>query len=284
MEILTRRIGRSKGPKYTAYIYTKEEADSLGIEYLGWRDKEVKPGDWVLTDDNYVGQVRDIRQYGNKQKQPKNFILTTFGCQWVAPTNKLTWEDRRETGDYFNPIPRDWIKKEIARARTKRTVQLYANMMLTGRIDLQILGKAYRPDSSDPIRTVKKLLKREQVKSMIDQELQRILEEKGITKQFVVEKIVKAIELGEAKGDGYLLLKGADKMADYLEMQPGKTKVTEQIESNTIFKSIGDAIEKSDQLKLTRSKEIPALTVHATSQIEKAEAILPKEEYEKQES
>jgi hypothetical protein len=277
MEILTRRIGKGRGPKYTAYIYTKEEADSLGIEYKLWRDKEVKPGDWVLTDDEYVGQVRDIRIYNNKQKQPKPFILTTFGCQWVAPTNKLTWEDRRETGDYFNPIPRDWIKKEVARARTKRVIQLYANMMLTGRIDLQILGKAYRPDSSDPVRTVKKLLRREQVKSMIDQELQRILEEKGITKQFVIEKIVKAIELGEKREDGYLLLKGADKMADYLEMQPGKTKVTEQIETNTIFKSIGDAIEKSDQLKLTRSKEIPALTVHAASQIEKVEAKLPNE-------
>lgn len=52
------------GGRRRFYVYTKEEADEVGIEYIYWRDASVS-SEWLLCDDDYVVELLRFNERGN---------------------------------------------------------------------------------------------------------------------------------------------------------------------------------------------------------------------------
>ena len=88
---------------------------------------------------------------------------------------------------------------------------------------------------------------------MVQEKLKQVLNDKGITKSFVLDKMKKAMEIAETKEDVNGLLKASDAFMDLLEMKPSK-KVTTDTFQIDVTNQIADQIETEDKKMLMSRK------------------------------
>jgi hypothetical protein len=127
-----------------------------------------------------------------------------------------------------------WLRYELGKTKTKIVIRTYVKMLMSGRIDWEKLGQMYRPDQKQPIWTLKRLLKQTETKRMIDSEIDKLLQEEGITAKFNIEQrkevLVKALE----KGDLTNANRALDKFDEFLGMKPQERKQIVAEETNWI--------------------------------------------------
>jgi hypothetical protein len=116
------------------------------------------------------------------------------------------------------------------------------------------LGNIYRPDQQEPSATVKRVLKQEFIRDMIEKKLKEIMEEKGISKSSVVDTMLEAIEIARHKQDVTNMLKACDYFMELLEMKPSKKITTDTLQLD-VSSSIADAIESEEKSLLMQRKE-----------------------------
>jgi hypothetical protein len=215
MEVIKRSFG-------TFTVYTREEADAEGLKYVHWKD--VEEGGWALTDDQFVAKcVKRKKHKGGTQ------FTFPFGRPWRSSHECNFWEYYTK-GAFYTSSPMTWAEAEARRGRTARVVKAYASMLLGGKIDWKALGQIYRPNQAVPEATVRRLFRREEIKSMADAEVARLLKEKGITKETVLEMYMEAKDLAKGTEDPKAIITVADRLADLLEMTPQKGKKVVQLE------------------------------------------------------
>ena len=251
MDKLTRKIN---GNKAIFIVYTQKEADSKGIKYVHW--KQVQQGKHGLSDDGYVGVCLKRKTYTDKKNRSKENVKMCYGVQWVTANSMLLYEPNKSAGIYSAVKPTGWAEKEVGKTRTKNAVSAYVHQMLGGKgVDYSVLGKIYRPDDKIPEATVRRLFKQEEIKTMVDKKLQDILVEKGVTKDMVIDITLEGINIARTKMDANNMFKGADSLADYLEMKPSKKFVTETLELD-MTSTIVDQIETEEKkIKLEQKRE-----------------------------
>ena len=251
MDKLTRKIN---GNKAIFIVYTQKEADKKNIKYVHW--KQVEQGKHGLSDDGYVGVCLKRKTYTDKKNRSKENVKMCYGVQWVTANSILLYEPNKSAGIYSAVKPTGWAEKEVGKTRTKNTVNAYVHQMLGGKgVDYSILGKIYRPDDKIPEATVRRLFKQEEIKTMVDKKLQDILVEKGVTKDMVIDITLEGIDIARTKMDANNMFKGADSLADYLEMKPTKKFVTETLELD-MTSTIADQIETEEKkIKLEQKRE-----------------------------
>lgn len=229
-------------------IYTQKECDDMGIAYIYWQDAD--EGDMALSDDGYVGLTISKKKYSKN----KIFIKTVYGVQWVRKGLKLLFIPNYEAGIYSLIKPRHWAEREATTARLRNTVNAYVAQVLSpNKVDWSILGNIYRPDQRRPDQTVKRLFKQKVVKNMVEQKLKEALSEKGITKSFVLDKMLSAVDIAEKKQDVGGMLKAADAFMDLLEMKPSKKIVTDTLQLD-MTNQIEDQIAKEEKKLLVSRK------------------------------
>ena len=92
---------------------------------------------------------------------------------------------------------------------------------------------------------------------MVEEKLQEILINKGITQDQVLDLQLEALELARNKGDVSNFLRVTENFMDLLQMKPGKKVTTDTVEIDLTNK-ISDQIEQEDKrLKLERREEVP---------------------------
>ena len=249
-------IRKISGMKKTYLVYTKDEADADNINYKHW--KEVDPGGYGLTDDNYVAVCIGKKTYTDKQKRQRDFVKLSCGVGWVSKNTQLLYEPNRDFGLYSQVKPDYWVKKEIRSTRFKNAVVAYVEQLLsdTG-VNWDIIGNIYRPEQKIPAATVRRLFKQQEVRDVVEEKLKAILSEKGITQEKVLELYEKGLIMAETKIDIGNYLKIIDTYADFLEMKPGKKITTESVEFG-ISSSIADQIASEEKkLKLEQKTEEP---------------------------
>jgi hypothetical protein len=248
---ITRKV---KGVKAIFMIYTQAEADTKKISYCHW--KEVKEGKHGISDDGYVGICIKRKTYTDKKYRTKENVVMCYGVQWVTTNSKLLYEPNKSAGVYSYVKPEHWAGKESRRTRTKNVVSAYAHQLVGGKgVDYKILGKIYRIDEAKPEATVRRLFKQEEIKTMVDKKLKEILQEKGVTKDMVIEGYLESINVARAKGDPNNMMKGFDYLADYLGMKPDRKIITETMELD-MTSTIADQIETEEKkLKLEQKRE-----------------------------
>ena len=249
---IKRRINGKTG-KYP--VYTKDEAIKKKLDFIYWRQAEV--GDWALTDDDFVSECYDRKNYTDKNGKVKTFIKLTCGVGWDSGFSKINFLENQKYGVYSKTNPkRDWASEESGTTRAKNTVQTYANMLLSdGRVDYSVLGQMYRPDQQVPEATVRRFLKQKVAKKMVEKKIKELLSDKAINKEFAVDNIIRALQMAESKGDVNNFLKANDYLMDLLEMKPNKQMITDTIQVD-MTKQIADTIAKEEKkLTLQRKSE-----------------------------
>tara|TARA_B100001094_G_C18121747_1_gene767263 strand:- start:225 stop:995 length:771 start_codon:yes stop_codon:yes gene_type:complete len=252
MDIIKRKVN---GSVQNFKVYSQKEADDLGIDYIHW--KEADNGDYGLSDDGYVGICLKRAEYTDKSKRTKVNVKLSYGTNWISKNSKINFLDNHSMGCYTMSNPTHWADKEAGKTRTKHTVDAYVNMLLSDKgIDWDILGNIYRPEQKTPAATVRRLMKQESIKVLVEEKVKDLLVQKGINREYVIDLHQEVIALAREGGKPQLILQAADVFMDLLEMKPGKKVVTDSIEMD-FSSQITDAIDKEEKrVKLERKSEV----------------------------
>ena len=249
---IERRINKKTG-KYP--VYTEEQAKQKGYDYVYWRQAQI--GDWGLTDDGYVAECYDRKDYTDKNGKVKTLIKLTCGVGWDSGFSKINFLENHKYVVYSKTNPkRTWDEQESGTTRSKNTINTYANMLLNnGQVDYSVLGQIYRPDQEIPEATVRRFLKQKVAKRMVEKKIKELLSDKSINKEFAVDNIIRVLQMAESKGDVNNFLKANDYLMDLLEMKPNKQLITDTIQVD-MTKQIADTIAKEEKkVTLKRSSE-----------------------------
>ena len=222
MDIIRRKHlknGRLKKGDRREYIereyrmFTREEATERDIQFVNWR--KVGKGQWGLTDDGWVGECTDRRQY-----QEKDNVVFSFGQYWYTPSNKYgkcQYAPHRDSESYAMTSPKKPWEVKKGRKEYKDFVNVYVAQMLEGKIDYTTLGKVFGESKNHEIKA-RMLLKKEYVKEMISKELKEVFEEKGITEGTVIDMINDAHSVAKEKNDPSNMLRAAENFVKILKM------------------------------------------------------------------
>ena len=147
-----------------------------------------------------------------------------------------------------------WLKYELGKTKTKLVIKTYVKMLMSGKIDWEKLGQMYRPDQAKPVWTLKRLLKQQETKRMINEEIDNLLSEEGITPQFVIQKRKQVLSMALEKGALTNANKTLDSFDDKLDMNPSNVKRSESLrfqlrgESN-LLENFNKAVESMKDVK-----------------------------------
>lgn len=119
---------------------------------------------------------------------------------------------------------RRWIKYELGKRKTKLVIKAYVRQLVTGKIAWEKLGQMYRPDQKQPVWTLKRLLKQEETIRMINEELDKLLSEEGITHQFAIRERKEVLEMAKEKKDLTNYNRALDSFWELLDMKPNEIK------------------------------------------------------------
>tara|TARA_R100000152_G_C6772855_1_gene199970 strand:+ start:679 stop:1470 length:792 start_codon:yes stop_codon:yes gene_type:complete len=253
MDIIFRKINNIS----TRFIvYTEDEAHQRGICFIYWKDAD--QGDQAISDDGYVSECLDRKVYTDKKSRTKTFVKCAHGVGWVTKSSKFNYIPNKEARCYSYVKPTHWAEKEAGKTRTKNAVTAYIADITSGnKPDWEQIGNIYRPDEKYPEATARRLFKQKRIQTMVEEKLQEILINKGITQDQVLDLQLEALELARNKGDVSNFLRVTENFMDLLQMKPGKKVTTDTVEIDLTNK-ISDQIEQEDKrLKLERREEVP---------------------------
>ena len=257
MDKITKRVN---GVKAIYPVYTRQEAEDMGIKYKPW--KECKDGEFGISDDGYVSECIYTRMHsGSKKKKTRLYMNFAMGVGYRSKYSKIEFEQNKAYGSYgkLNPAS-SWQDREAKTLRGKQAVQAYVAQLLSDQpIDWDIIGKIYRSDQKVPAATVRRLFKEEKFKKMIDKKIEEVLVKKGITQEMVCEINLEALEMAKKKGDASIMHRIGGTFADWLGMNAGKKVVTDRIEmdmTQQIEETIGKEQSKR-KIALERRTETP---------------------------
>ena len=253
MEKLKRKL-KKKTRVYN--IYTQNEADEAGLDYSHW--KQTQTGDYALSDDGFVGKCIGRKDYTDKKGRVKTFVRLAYGANWAGNTNKIQYLKNKEYGVYTqaNPEANNWAVREANTTRAKNLVNAYVGQLTsTKKVDYNQLGMIYRPDQKEPAATVRRVLKQEVIKKMVEKKLREVLSEKGINNSSVLDTMLEGLDIARAKQDVTNMIKISDAFMELLEMKPNKKITTDMLQLD-VSNSIGDIIEKEEKsFKVSRKVE-----------------------------
>ena len=95
------------------------------------------------------------------------------------------------------------------------------------------------------------------VKDMVSEKLKEIMSQKGIDKGFVLDTILKAIDIAEEKQDVSNMLRAAENFVEMLEMKPNKKVTTDTLQID-MTNQIMDQIE-TEEKKMVASRKTEEL-------------------------
>jgi hypothetical protein len=100
----------------------------------------------------------------------------------------------------------------------------------------------------------KRRMKKEKFQDMVRDELQKLLQEHGMTEAYTLELLEETIKTAKAKGDVTNLMRAVDNLQDMHGMkEKHQVKVTEQIEATSNTKLIDDLTETEEKLIATKT-------------------------------
>ena len=144
---------------------------------------------------------------------------------------------------------RRWIKYELGKTKTKLVIKAYVRQLVSGKIEWEKLGMMYRPDQKQPVWTLKRLLKQEETQRMINEEIDKLLSDEGITPKFVIEQRKELLKSAKEKGDLTNANRILDSFEDKLDMKPKETKFQQTTEISYV-----ELLEQVEKKKLGGSE------------------------------
>ncbi len=245
-----------KGTKH--YLYEdKLEFNALnpGNVIIGnWREGEI--GDWVYTDDDFVCQVigkSKLKHPGYKEL--RTVIRTVCGSFVVQQkTHQMLGDNGIAQNIYAFSGNYDSIYDRQNNRKLNNREFLFARYVAAGDNVLESYKKAY-PKAKDEDYIKKKsniLLNKEEVRTMVKEEIKKILADEGVSPEWIVAKYKDIADLSDRDTDKLRSLEALAKMAGLFDTE----KKQEQL---TVFTGFTpeqmEAISGGGQNKLIAHKE-----------------------------
>ena len=206
--------------------------------YEDWRNAPL--WSWVLTDDGQVCQIIDKGTLNNRE-----YIRTAIGMFACAPSQRMEGELRKNIYN-FNGIN----SKEHFKARNSPTKQefLYAKYVVKGEKVIDAYKKAFpSAKSEDYIKSQSTaLMKTKRIETLIDKELEALLEKVEITPQYLLEKTKEIVDKVDVRDNDKL-----NSIKILMELSGMLNKKEKQTESIALFSGFSN-----EQLKLLEGNNV----------------------------
>ncbi len=220
MDIIRRRIG---GQAREFKVYTQDEADRLGLEYVPW--KQAEAGQWALSDDGYAAECLISKAYSGRDGQLSRNVKLPFGTQWVTRYGKLEYLPHKASESFTHTSTRSWRAKEERRRWLQNAVKVRAAQELgKQRRNWKEVSKAYSPDAPIPIEKVKRLFRYNRVKEMVRREIEAEIVGDGMNVFKILELGKEILAKAEAKGDVSEMRRIWEIYGDILGVSPPKPR------------------------------------------------------------
>lgn len=234
-------------------IYTQEEADNRGIDYVYWKDA-TEEGQYVITDDNYVCEVRKIYE---SKKGDRQIVLSGGRC-WDNDSAEINYEAYKEVGNFQFNKPQTYMQREIKNFRSDFIIRFYARLRAQGvkhnDMPWDHMGRMYRPDTPAPVVTVKKLFRSKETMKEVSKQVAEIMDEKGLTEENLLDKYMDLLEMAKDEGDLTNLRLTLDSLSKKRGTDKPQQKQNLIEESVSMSREIGEGIKKEkQQIQATRT-------------------------------
>ena len=231
--------------KPTSYkVYNKAEADDKEIEYKNWR--KANEGDYALSDDEYVAKVISKSVY----KPTSIYIRLPYGYTFYNPrysSVKLNASGRRANNTISGKTHWEVLS---GGQKMKNLAMVYAQTMDYDKTINHVLDN---PSDSTKVMW-KRRMKKEKFKDMVRDELQKLLQEHGLTEAYTLELLEETIKKAKDKGDVTNLMRAVDNLQDMHGMKEKHlVKTVESLEATSNVKLIDELREQEDKLIATRT-------------------------------
>lgn len=212
------------------FIYTKVEADRLGVSYKHWRDKSVKKGELVLTDDDYVVEVTGV-----KYQKGGNLVKTVRQTRYADKgfKNSMTIDEPLCRGE-LNDDKYSYYSK-----RTELTGQeeMFVLRVLTHFNPKQAAGEVYNNYTNNNL-TARRLMSKKKIQEAIVNGGTDLMKELGLTKEGMLAKLKEYID-GDGK-DSFAAWKEASQLINLKgqvrnDMMGEHVEMTEELHQDQLF-------------------------------------------------
>ena len=193
-----------------------------------WRHGDVD--DWVTTDDGYVCQVLARSAIKHPAyKKLRTLIRTVCGSFIVEQkTHRMMGEYGIAENIYAFSGNYNTIYDRQNNRKLKSREFLFARYVASGVDTLDAYRKAYpRAKNADYIREkTSTLLNKEGIRTMVKEEIKKILAEEGVSPEWIVEKYKTIADISDRDSDRLRSLEALAKMAGLFDTNTEKEQLT----------------------------------------------------------
>lgn len=229
------------------HMYTRQEADELGIAYHPWRSPAVQPGEYILSDDDIVVRVKTRHELTNNRGYPSLIYWTIAGYCFPAGAHfkcSAVFEGRHNVGNRAENRAED----NRLSVREKNVLELVMN----GYSPVEAVEKVFTNNSRSRVRSKARMIlkKRAAVKYMSNQ-IKEKLDKAGLTEDWWFQQIKAMVSDPDVKSEvRWDMLKTAGQMHDLIEA-PSKAQISE---TRTVYLD-QDSIERLEQKQVMEISE-----------------------------
>ena len=242
--------GNDEPTTYT--VYREEEAEQEELEFKHW--KLCNAGDYALSDDKYVAKVISKSTYPGNRGFDNIYLRFPWGYVFFNtkyPTKKLLVKGRK-TNTTFTGEPYHDVKCKSE--KYKNLAMTYAQCQDADMAIDMTFGGA----SDSERRRWKRTIRTKAFKNMVRDELQKLLQEHGLTEGYTLELLEETIKKARDKGDITNLMRAVDNLQDMHGMKDKHlVKTTDKIEATNTTTLIDDIREEEQKLVATRTTVEP---------------------------
>ena len=218
-----------KGKKHYLYDTIQEFRIHHPKEPLNENWRKAKEGDWVVTDDSNVCQI--LKCYDlkiNMSKKVTKCVRTVLGTFRVDNMNaKLLGEDGIAENIYtFSRTYKAY--KEYQKDGLKPKEFVFARYVAEGMEITQAYKKVFKKSKSSEYiaNSAKQLMKKDEVKTMVKEEIKKTLQEEGITPDWILSRYKDIAELAEKDSDKLRSLESLSKISGLFDTDTKQEQLT----------------------------------------------------------
>ena len=228
----------------TYSIYKESEAKDKKLDYKYWRD--ANEGEYGLSDDGYVAKVITRAVY----KPTSVYVRYPYGYTFFNPNYATT--KLKASGRMANNTISGKTHWEVLCGQQKlnNLAMVYAQTMDYNKA----IGTVLDNPTSNQERMWKRRMKTEKFKDMVRDELQKLLQDHGMTEGYTLELLEETIKKAKDKGDITNLMRAVDNLQDMHGMKDKNLiKTTESIEATSNVRLIDELREEEEKLIATKT-------------------------------
>ena len=181
-------------------------------------------GDWVLSDDSMVVQILGKGTIESKSGKKQEYIRTVCGSYMTAGKKKM-YGHIAESIYTFSGI--DGHKNFLERKELNPREIMFARYVALGEDSVDSYLKSFKTEDRKYASSRSgQLLKTERVQKMVREEIKQILDEEGVSANYIIQKFKQVADIGDRDTDVLRSLESLAKMSGLFDTGAEKQQLT----------------------------------------------------------